>query len=192
MADTFTLNLDELPSREELDRGRDAIAERLAEGGNRLAQTQWGLFEDVILDKLRDALRGLDLVGLLGQAWAAAKELQELGRETALDGSTQKLKLGQHPLQVDLHPVVTVNCGGIDLPPLRFTLRIEGEIAWAVLVVSAGVLEALEKASLALTATLLFGTQVIKGPLGKEWQLLAPHAFPDGGYRLADPPAPPS
>ena len=71
-------------------------------------------------------------------------------------------------------------------------LRIEGEIAWAVLVVTAGVLETLEKASLALTATLLYGEQAIKGPIAKEWQLLAPHPFPNGGYRLAEPPAPPS
>ncbi|MDL2353601.1 MAG: hypothetical protein QFC78_12240 [Pseudomonadota bacterium] len=78
------------------------------------------------------------------------------------------------------------------MPELRFTLRIEGEIAWAVLVVSAGVLQALEKASLTLNATLLYGEQVIKGPIAKEWQLFAPHPFPGGGYRLADPPAPPT
>ena len=191
MADTFALSLGELPSSEDLDRVRQALGEKLAEQGNKLARTNWGLFDDVILDKLRDALRGLDLLAVLGQAWAAAAELQQLGRDTALDGSTAKLKLGQHPLTVDLHPVVTVTCGGIDLPPLRFTLRIEGEIAWAVLVVTAGKLEALEKASLTLNATLLYGEQVIKGPIGKEWQLLAPHPFADGGYRLAGPPAQP-
>ena len=192
MAETFQLTLDELPSREELERTRQALGDKLAEEGNKLARSDWGLFDDVILDKLREALRGLDLVGVLGQAWAAAKELRELGRETALDGSTAKLKLGQHPLGIDLHPVVTVKCGEIDLPELRFTLRIEGEIAWAVLVVSAGVLQALEKASLTLNATLLYGEQVIKGPIAKEWQLFAPHPFPGGGYRLADPPAPPT
>ena len=191
MVDSFCLSLDELPNHEELAGIRNALADKLAEEGNKLARTNWGLFDDVVLDKLRDALRGLDLIGLLGQAWAAAKELQELGRATALDGSTQQLKLGQHPLTVDLHPVVTVTCGEIDLPPLRFTLRIEGEIAWAVLVVTAGVLETLEKASLALTATLLYGEQAIKGPIAKEWQLLAPHPFADGGYRLAGPPVQP-
>lgn len=190
MADTFALTLEELPSREELDRTRQALGDKLAEEGNKLARTDWGLFDDVILDKLREALRGIDLIAVFGQVWAAARELRELGRETAIDGSTARLKLGQHPLGVDMHPVVTVKCGEIDLPELRFTLRIEGEIAWAVLVVSAGVLEALEKASLTLNATLLYGQQVIKGPISKEWQLLEPHAFPDGGYRLADPPAP--
>ncbi|MDL2353600.1 MAG: hypothetical protein QFC78_12235 [Pseudomonadota bacterium] len=111
MAETFQLTLDELPSREELERTRQALGDKLAEEGNKLARSDWGLFDDVILDKLREALRGLDLVGVLGQAWAAAKELRELGRETALDGSTAKLKLGQHPLGIDLHPVVTVKCG---------------------------------------------------------------------------------
>ena len=192
MADSFALTLDELPSREELEQTRQALGDKLAEAGSELARTDWGLFDDVILDKLREALRGLDLIGLLGQAWAAAKELRELGGETALDGSTRKLKLGQHPLRIDLHPVITVKCGELELPELRFTLRIEGNVAWAVLVVSAGVLQSLEKASLSIDATLLYGEQVIKGPIAKEWQLLDPHPFPGGGYRLADaPPVPP-
>lgn len=193
MAESFALTLDELPSREELEHTRQALGDKLAEAGSELARTDWGLFDDVILDKLREALRGLDLIGLLGQAWAAAKELRELGGETALDGSTRKLKLGQHPLRIDLHPVITVKCGEIELPELRFTLRIEGNVAWAVLVVSAGVLQSLEKASLNIDATLLYGEQVIKGPIAKEWQLLDPHPFPGGGYRLADAPtAPPA
>ena len=191
MADSFALTLDELPSREELEHTRQVLGDKLAEAGSELARTDWGLFDDVILDKLREALRGLDLVAVLGQAWAAAKELRELGGETALDGSARKLKLGQHPLRIDLHPVISVKCGELELPELRFTLRLEGEIAWAVLVVSAGVLQSLEKASLSINTTLLYGAQVIKGPLAKEWQLLAPHPFPNGGYRLADAPAPP-
>lgn len=191
MAESFALTLDELPSAAELNQAKQALEDRLCETGNRLACKNWGLFDDEILRALREALSGLDLVAVLGQAWAAAKELRALGQQTARDGTTDRLKLGQHPLSVDLHPVVTVKLAEFELPALRFTLRIEGEIAWAVLVVTKGVLSSLEKANLAVNATLLYGEQVIKGPISHDWPVLAPYAFPDGGYRLADVPAPP-
>lgn len=191
MAEQFSLTLDELPSRAELDRTRQVLEDRLCEAGNRTACENWGLFEGEILTELRKVLSGLDLIAVLGKAWSAAKELRQIGSATAADGSTDRMKLGQHPLGIDLHPVVTVNLAGVDLPELRFTLRIEGEVAWAVLVVSAGVLSELERASISLKVTLLYGGQVIKGPLSREWCLLDPHPFPNGGYRLADRTAPP-
>ena len=192
MTNRFALALEELPSAAELNQAKQALEDRLCETGNQLACKNWGLFDDEILRALSEALQGLDLVGLLGQAWAAAKELRALGQQTAADGTTERLKLGQHPLAIDLHPVVTVKLAKFELPELRFTLRIAGDIAWAVLVVERGVLSSLEKANLTLNASLLYGEQVIKGPISHEWPVLEPYRFPDGGYRLADLPAPPA
>lgn len=187
MASTFALSLEELPDLAELNRSKQALEDKLCEAGNNLACKHWGLFDDSILAALSKALRGLDLVWVIARAWSAAIEVRQLGRDTAKDGSTRKLKLGHHPLTVDLHPVVTVNVAAAPLPELRFTLRLEADIAWAVLLITNGVLTSIEKASLTINVTLLYDTVVLKGPLSKEWSLLEPHAFADGGYRLVEP-----
>jgi len=185
MDNSVSLGLEELPDREALEKHKDAIQAKLAEGGSRIARLHWGLTRDTALDGLKKCLAELDAIECFAKAWGTAMELRKLAHETANDPeATRDLALGEHPLTQVLHPVVTIHCDPIALPPLRFTLTLKAAVGCAVLIVKGGKLHSIEVARLTPSAKLSFGDQDIKEFECKAIELGAPYAFANGGLTI--------
>lgn len=183
-------DLEELPDLAAIDRARSGIQQALTASGSALARTDWGMMSGHVADALRDELGTLDLVPWLGWAWSSARELKKLGEETARSGEQRSLPLGSHEIPFDLHPVVTVKVAEVPLPELRFTLRVAAKVNSAILIISQGWLTSLEALDFAFSATLLYGEQVVAGPVKKTYQPgIKPYTFAGAGIQLALPPA---
>ena len=185
MNNSLGLALEELPDREALEKHKEAIQVKLAEGGSRIARLHWGLTRDTALDGLKNCLAEIDAIECFAKAWGTAMELRKLAHETANDPeATRDLALGEHPLSQSLHPIVTIHCDPIALPPLRFTLTLKAAVSCAVLIVKGGTLHSIEAAKLTPSAKLSYGEQEIKEFACKAIELGAPHVFANGGLTI--------
>ena len=187
MDDSVQISLEELPDAEALERDRDAIQAELAKKRSRIAELYWGLSRDTAVGGLRDCLSSVDPLACFAKAWATANKLRELARETAGDPrATRPLPLAKHSLPpVTLHPIVTIHCDPISLPPLRFTLQLKAEVDCAVLIVRGGKLAAIEAATIKPTATLSYGTTELKSCSLKTIDFRQPaYEFANGGLEI--------
>lgn len=185
MDSELRLSLEELPGAEALDHAADAIRGTLAEGGSRLATLRWEMFRDTAAAALRDKLAQLDTLACLAQAWTITGEIRKLGEKTrAAPATREALALGKHKLATDLHPVVTLRCGALTLPPLRFTLKLDALVECAILIIGEGKIAALEGATLSPSATLLYGQQKLSELPAKKLPVARPYTFGNGGIPI--------
>jgi len=180
------LSLEELPDSDALEREKRAIQENLAAQGSRIGRLHWVLTRDTALTGLKDCLGKLDAFEWLAKGWCTASELHELARQTAADPTAEKeLALGEHPLTIVLHPVVTIHCDPLTLPALRFTLTLKAKVECAVLIVRGGKLAAIEAAKLTPSATLSYRDSELKKFEYDPMEIGRPYNFANGGLPIA-------
>ena len=185
MDNSLQLRLEELPSVEALEDKKDAIQAKLTEEGSRIAKLHWKLARDTAVSGLKDCLEKLDPIECFAKVWGTATKLRELARKTANDpDATEKLALGEHPLTVTLHPIVTIHCDPIELPPLRFTLALKAAVECAVLIVKGGKLHSIEGGRMTPSAKLSYGDRLIREFTGEKISIKPPHVFADGGLNI--------
>ncbi|HKC03724.1 MAG TPA: hypothetical protein VKC17_10520 [Sphingomicrobium sp.] len=186
MDNSVHLYLEELPDSESLEEKKRVIQDKLTNEGSRIAKLHWTLTRETALSGLRDCLRKLDAFEWLAKGWCTANELRDLAKQTAGDPNAEKeLPLAKHPLTVVVHPVVTIHCDPIALPPLRFTLELVAQIESAVLLIRGGKLAAIEAATLTPSATLSYEDAELKKLEYKQIVLGRPYMFANGGLAIA-------
>jgi hypothetical protein len=180
------VSLEELPDIETLELEKQAIQEKLAEEGSRIARLNWALARETAVSGLKDCLGKIDPIEWIGKGWGTALEVQKLARQTAGDPRAEKtLPLAKHTLPVVLHPIVTIHCDPIELPPLRFTLTLKAVVDSAVLIIRGGRLAAIDAAKMTASATLSYGDRDLKTVKLDPIPLCRPHEFADGGLVIA-------
>ena len=185
MLSPVQLSLQELPDPEALDKARNDIQDKLAETGSRLAKLNWGIMRKATGGALRDALGKLDLLEYVASAWCTAVELQQLAKKTLRAPGTQEpLALDQHRPSVDLHPVVKIKCGPVELPVLTFDLKMGASVESAVLIIADGKLAAIEAGSFTPFARLFYGAHELKKLSGDEVHITQRYTFPNGGIPI--------
>jgi hypothetical protein len=185
MDNSLHLRLEEMPSREALEDKKREIQDELVKEGSRIANLHWGLARDTALAGLRDCLDKLDPIECFAKVWGTATKLRELARATANDPeATKDLALGEHPLSVTLHPVVTIHCDPIALPPLRFTLVLKAAVESAILIVRGGKLHSIDGARMKPSATLSYGDRELRHFDCDPIDIKPPHVFADGGLNI--------
>src|SRR4051812_47752630 len=111
MDSPITATLKELPDADSLEREKEAIQAKLAEGGSRIALLNWKLAQDTALAGLTDCLAAINPIEWIAKGWGTALEVQELARQTAGKPDAEKpLPLAKHTIPVTLHPIVTIHC----------------------------------------------------------------------------------
>ena len=186
MDDSVQVSLEELPDGESLEQKKRVIQDKLTAQGSRIARLHWTLTRDTALAGLTDCLSKLDAFEWLAKGWCTANELRDLARQTAGDPNAEKeLPLAKHPLTVVMHPVVTIHCDPIALPPLRFTLKLDAQVESAVLIIRGGKLAAIEAATLTPSATLSYEDAELKTLEFKKIELGRPYMFANGGLAIA-------
>jgi|tagenome__1003787_1003787.scaffolds.fasta_scaffold20704625_2 hypothetical protein len=189
MDSPITATLKELPDADSLEREKEAIQAKLAEGGSRIALLNWKLAQDTALAGLTDCLAAINPIEWIAKGWGTALEVQELARQTAGKPDAEKpLPLAKHTIPVTLHPIVTIHCDPIVLPPLEFELKIEAKVETAVLIIRGGRLAAVEGAKMSATATLNYGKHELKKIELDPVSLCGHHEFANGGLVLATVP----
>jgi hypothetical protein len=134
---------------------------------------------------MESELAKFDWIGGLGGLWCKASKLRELAIQTkAAPGTEEPLTLAQHSLSLDLHPVVTMRCGPIKLPPVRFTIRLEALVETAILIVAEGRLAALEAAILTPSADLYYGEQHLSQLAERKIPITQRYTFSGGGLDI--------
>jgi hypothetical protein len=185
MDSALDLRLEELPDSDALEREKAAIQATLIDGGSRIAKLHWALARDTALAGLKDCLGKLDALECFAKAWGTAAQLRKLALETANDPEAERdLALGEHPLTAVIHPVVTIRCDPIALPPLRFTLTLTADVQCVVLIVRGGKLHAIEAATMTPSARLSYAEHELGHFDCKPVKLGAPHVFADGGLTI--------
>ncbi|WP_028969164.1 hypothetical protein [Sphingomonas sp. URHD0057] len=184
-----SVTLEELPDSETLEKEAQAIQDKLAEGGSRIARVHWGLTQKTVLNGLKDCLGKIDPIEWIGKGWGTAIEVQELARQTAGKPDAEKeLPLAKHKFPVVLHPIVTIHCDPIMLPPLTFTLTFEAKVDSAVLIIRGGRLAAIEAAKMSASATLSYDKRELKKIELDPVPLCRPYEFANGGLVIATSP----
>jgi hypothetical protein len=185
MDSPFLISLDDLPDEESLERARDEAQDELAESGSRLARTKWPLLRDAAANCMKTGLSQVDPFALLAGAWCTAAEIRALAAETrAAPGSKEPYPLGKHKLAASVHPVVTLRCGPLIFPGLRFTVTVEGLVDCAILIIANGRLAAVEALSLTPAAVLSYGSKELNRIEGEALPLSDPFVFSDGGLAI--------
>ena len=89
----------------------------------------WDFIESQLSEELKDLL-DLEIVDLLGKAWASAKQLHEF-RDPAKHppGVRELLKFGDFDFGHDLHPTIDVTIGTCPCVRLEFTLALTGHFS---------------------------------------------------------------
>jgi hypothetical protein len=178
------IQLEELPDADAVETAREAIQKTLAEGGSTLASLQWDMFQPQITKALRDALANYDWLNALAGVWCTASQLRKLAEETKDAGTSKPYPIGAHPLALDLHPVVSLRCGPIAFPALRFTVKLVAEVQCAILIISAGRLRAVDATELSLSATLFYGAHRLGKLASRKVALTSPHSLPGEGWPI--------
>jgi hypothetical protein len=185
MDNSLNLRLEELPNSKAFEQKKDAIQATLTEGGSKIATLHWTLTRDTALKGLTECLGGLDPLECFAKAWGTAMELRKLAVETANDpDATRDLSLAEHPLTAVVHPVVTIHCDPIALPPLRFTVTLNANVNSVVLIVRGGKLYSIEAARLTPSVKLSIGDQDLNEFECPEFELGSPHVFANGGLTI--------
>lgn len=185
MDSPFLISLEELPDEESLERARDEAQDELAETGSRIARMRWPLLRDAAVNCMRTGLSQVDPFALLAGAWCTASEIRALAARTkAAPGSKEPYPLGQHQLAASVHPVVTLRCGPLIFPGLRFTVTVEGLVECAVLIIANGRLAAIEALSLTPAAALSFGDKELNRIAGQAVPFSEPFIFSNGGLAI--------
>ena len=184
MNDALRIQLEELPDADAIETAREAIQATLEEGGSTLETLQWDLFQQPIATALRDALADYDWLDAVAGVWSTAVQLREIGRETRDAGTRKAYPLGKHPVSLDLHPVVTLTCGLLAFPALRFTVKLVAEVQSAILIVAKGRLSAVDVADLSLSATLFYGTHRLAKLASKKVAMTTPYPLPGEGWAI--------
>src|SRR6476619_2120752 len=157
------VTLEEMPDAETLEKEKQAIQQKLAEEGSRIARLNWALAKETAVTGLKDCLGKINPIECIAKAWGTAIEVQDLARETAGKPDAERpLPLGKHTLPVVVHPIVTLHCDPIVLPPLKFTLTLKAMVDSVVLIIRGGRLAALEGAKMTASATLSYGDRELK------------------------------
>lgn len=179
------LKLEELPDPGAVDRAREAIQTSFEEGGSQLASIEWEAARGAIGDALRDKLAELDPLACVAEAWCTAAKLRQLAKKTkAAPGTRETLTLGDHSLSSDMHPVVTLSYGPLNLRELRFTLRFDGLVKWVMLIIADGKVASIEGADLTLAASLYYQKYQLSRLLEQKFAVTAPHVFANGGITI--------
>lgn len=185
MDDRLQISFEELEDGAALDRAQDEIKSELRKDGSRLASLNWGIFRDTAAGALKDEIAKLDWIESLARIYCTAWELRELAAKTkAAPGTEEPLALGEHPLSLDLHPVVTLTCPPVDLPPLRFRLKLDALVECAVLIVANGRLAALENAILTVSANLYYGEHHLGELAERKIPISRRYTFSGGGFEI--------
>jgi hypothetical protein len=167
MADASGLRVcDLLPAR--LDR-LDARLKREQAGNAALAKSDLGgMALGVVGEKADEAIRGvlgIDLFGVLAQAWAKARELHEyadVAKHPPDEIST--VFLGDHALTAALHPSVDVSVGPARFT-LEFSLELEAQLRLAQLTIKAGHIAEVGKCDGQASAVLKYDGVALHDPL---------------------------
>lgn len=185
MADSIEISLEELPDEQALEKDREAIQAELTKDKSRIAELYWSLTRGTAVEGLKDSLSTVDPLQCFAKAWATTNKLRELARETEHDPqATRPLPLAKHSFPVTLHPIVTIHCDPIKLPPLRFTLELKADIDCAVLIVKGGKLAAIEAATIKPTATLSYEKTELKKCELRTIDVGQPYELPNGGITI--------
>ena len=182
--DELQIHLEELDNGS-LDKAKSDLQSELASGQSKLAALHWDAVRDHATGAINAEIAKVDWVGCVAGAWCTAAKLRELAAKTRdAPGKEEPLALAQHSLSVDMHPVVTIRCGPIALPPVRFTLRLDAAVKCAILVVADGRLVAIEGATLTPSANLYYGAQLLKKLISQELPMTGRHTFANGGIEI--------
>ena len=185
MDDRLEISFEELADGGALDKAQDEIKAQLAKDGSRLASLNWSIFRDKAAGALKDEIARLDWIESLAGLYCTAAELRELAIKTkAAPGTEEPLVLGEHPLSLDLHPIVTLTCPPVELPALRFTLRLEALVKSAVLIIANGRLAAIESAIMSPSANLYYGKHHLGELAKREIPITRRYAFSAGGFEI--------
>ncbi len=181
-----SVTLEELPDSETLEREKEAIQAKLAEGGSIVAKLNWTLAREAALSGLHGCLREIEPMEWVGKAWGTALQVRDLARETAGNPKAEKeLPLAKHTFPVVLHPIVTIHCDPIVLPPLKFTLTLKAKVDCAVLLIRGGRLAAINGVKMGASATLSYADRDLKEIDLDPVPLCKPYNFKDGGLVIA-------
>ena len=91
--------------------------------GEQKGAIAWPLVEGQALNGLRSELGKFDLFGMLGQAWAKARELRSYRDPSAQPaGAVSIVPLGQHSAVMAAEPELNLTIAGWKAPPLKLGL----------------------------------------------------------------------
>lgn len=142
---------DLLPAR--IDGLEGAIQDGLEERGNGRSAMAWRFIRSTAAGEVRKAL-DLDVVEVLAEAWAKARELREYRHKPP--GEVHLLHLASHDLSTEVHPVLVVDLGTPPHPELRFALQVTARFEGAVLRIQDGTITGVETGHATATAQLKY------------------------------------
>ena len=94
-----------------------------AQIGEQKGAVPWSVVEGEVIGGLKSELGKFDLFGLLGQAWAKARELRGYRDPAAQPkGTTGIVPLGQHQAVMAAEPELHFTIAGWTAPPVKFGL----------------------------------------------------------------------
>ena len=89
----------------------------------------WDFIESQLNEQIRDLL-DLDVLDVLGKAWAGAKQLNEFRDKTKHPpGVRELLKFGDFDFERPLHPIIEVTIGDFPCAKLEFTVKLAGHFS---------------------------------------------------------------
>ncbi|HEX6740244.1 MAG TPA: hypothetical protein VF079_00420 [Sphingomicrobium sp.] len=184
MMNELQIHLEELDDGS-LDKARTDLQSELSSGRSELAALHWDAVRDRAAGAINAEMAKVDWIGCIAGAWCSASKLRDLAAKTrAAPGTRESLALAQHSVSVDVHPVVTIRCGPVSLPPVRFTVRLDAAVKCAILIVAEGKLAAIEGATLTPSANLYYGAQLLKKLISQEVPITGRHSFANGGIEI--------
>lgn len=185
MDSSIDISLEGLPTREAIEKARDDAQAELTQTGSRLARLKWPLLRDAATACMNTSLSEVDPFELLSRGWTKALELRQLAEKTkAAPGTREPYPVGEHSLSASLYPVVTLRCGPLTFPALKFTVTVEGAVKCAVLIIANGRIESVEALTLTPSAILSFGEKELNRIDCKEMPIGDPIKLPNGGWEI--------
>jgi hypothetical protein len=137
-------------------------------------------------EAIGDAIGGIDLLDLFGEAWAQASALQECADpEKYPPDKTSYVKLGEHTVKFDVKPTVVASVGPWSSPPIEVVMELSALISAVELRVKAGRIQAACGGECDLGLTLSVGEKELMPRKSlKTFQLDVEHQFKAPGLSL--------
>ena len=125
MTDALQIDLKQLIDPDILETARDQVKAALDEeqGGHWRSLTLEALGSQVQA-RLSEQLAAFDMLTLFAEGWAKARELND-----APDVGEKTVALGEHTLDGQVHPVVTVSYAKVLSRDIRFTVKFQAAFA---------------------------------------------------------------
>jgi len=188
MSEGFSVGLVDLHDKETIGQIGSAIKEALSEQGKgKWVGTSANWLGTKASEAIDEAVGGVDLLELFGSAWATANDLQSRADPAKYPpGKAHYVKLGQHTVNFDVKPTLTVSLGVWSSAPITIALELSALISAMELKIRDGHIESIHGGACDVGLTMrLAGKELMKRKTLKKFTVEAEHVFASPGLRLS-------